>query len=122
MSDSRLVIISDHLVQKIDKYRGQLSRSSFVGECVQGLLRDLESELETELPTARQELPGVRTTPASKEYLTKEDFEQFKWKIDQLQQEFIDFFIKYEKQMAGESLSKEAIEAFNDELKRLLQL
>ncbi len=120
MSEKKIVIVSDRLMYNIDKYRGQLSRAEFVRECIERLLCEPETEREAPLREKRYAEPEVRG--GSVEYVTRREFEQFKSNMGKLQQEFMDFFIKYGKQLAGEGLSKEDAERFTDELRRLLQL
>ena len=120
MYEKRMVILNDRLMLKIDEYRGRLNRAEFVGECVERLLREVK--MEREAPVERRERTKPVIAPDSAEYVTKKEFEQFKWNIDKLQQEFIDFFIKYGKQLAMETLSREEAERFSNDLRRLLQL
>ncbi len=124
MSEKRIVILNDHLMHKIDEHRGRLNRAEFVGSCVEGLLRELEMEIDIErrVPVGKGKRPQAGVAPGPVEYVTKQDFKQFKLNIDKLQQKFMDFFIKYSKQLAGEALSKEEAERFSSELMRLLQL
>ena len=122
MSEKRMVIVSDRLMRKIDVYRGQLSRADFVDECVRGLLQEQELGTERGVSAREKEHLKAEVTPAPVEHVTRGEFEQFRRSIDKLQQEFMDFFIKYGKQLAGEALSKEEAEHFSSELRRLLQL
>ncbi len=47
---------------------------------------------------------------------------EFKQSMGKFEQEFMDFFIKYGRQLAGEKLSEEDAAKFSDEFMRLLQL
>jgi len=122
MSEKRMVIIDYGLMRKIDKRRGQLSRSDFVAECVKKLLSELELETGKRGTITRAKRPEAEIAPELAEYVTNEEFEQFKRHIDELHQEFTDFFIKYGKQLAGGTLPEEEAKLFSKELKRLLQL
>lgn len=121
MSEKRIVILNNRLMRKIDEHRGQLSRVEFVDECVEKLLNELSMELKR-MPTGGkvQDREAGPAYPA--EYVTKHDFDRFKRNIDNLQQQYMDFFMKYGKQLAGESLSGEEERRFYEELRRLLQL
>ncbi len=121
MSEKRMVIIDHRLMHKIDEHRGRLSRSGFIGGCVKRLLSELESESKGGATVTQKRLDAeIASEPV--EYATREEFEQFKWNMDKLQEEFTDFFIKYGQHLAGGRLSKEETERFSEELKGLLQL
>ena len=122
MSENRIVIFSDRLMRKVDEYRGQLSRADFVSKCIEKILCGLELEPKTGINIIKKKDTETGITPASTEHVTKDDFELFKQNIEKLQQEFMDVFIKYGKQLAGETLSKEEAKRFNEELNKLLQL
>ena len=122
MSEKRMVIVDYGLMHKIDERRGQLSRSDFVAECVKKLLSEVELEPQKSGTTTRTKRPETEITSESAEYVTNEEFEQFKRHIDGLHQEFTDFFIKYGDQLAGDTLSEEEAKLFSKELKRLIQL
>ena len=122
MSEKRMVIIDHGLMHKIDKRRGQLSRSDFVAECVKKLLSKVELEPKKSGTVSRTKRAETEIVSESAEYVTNEEFEQFKQHIDGLHQEFTDFFIKYGNQLAGDTLSDEEAKVFSKELKRLLQL
>ncbi len=122
MSEKRMVIVSDRLMYKIDEYRGRLSRADFVSECIEKLLYGLELEPKIRAPIMERKHPEAGVAPGAVEGVSRQEFEQFRLNIDKLQQEFMDFFIKYGKHLTEETPSKEESERFNEELSRLLQL
>ncbi len=112
MSDKRMVIVDDRLLTKIDEHRGSRSRSEYVGSCVQKLFQGTEPE---------QEAPAT-PVPGMEMYVPRTEFEQFKQRMDHLNQEFMDFFIKYASHLASDKPSLPDAEQFAKELRRLLML
>ena len=112
MSDKRMVIVDDRLLTKIDEHRGTRSRSEYVGSCVQKLFEATEPER-----TAR-----ATPVPGMEEYISRTEFEQFQQRMDRLNQEFMDFFVKYASHLASDKPSLPDDEQFAQELRRLLSL
>ncbi len=111
MTDKKMVVVDQHLLGKIDRHRGQLTRSGFVGACI-------ERQLEKATISPKPVPPPISTEPG--DYVTWAEFEKFRGKMDQIHQEFMDFFIKYAGQLAGEKPNREDTEQFGQELRRLL--
>jgi hypothetical protein len=120
----KMVIVSTSIIDKIDRYRGELSRADFVARCLDELIEeDLEvkkprhsrkgEDLLERLQTARHEVG---------EYVTREEFAMFKERMANIQEEFINLFIQYGPLLAGEAPSTQERERFHKDLKRLLQL
>lgn len=122
MYNKSMVIVSESIISKIDEHRGELSRADFVRECIESMLYEPVPETSPKEPAREQRTGRTRVEPEAMDYVTRQEFEQFKRNIDNLQQEFTDFFTRYGKQLAGETLSKKEAERFNEELRRLLQL
>jgi hypothetical protein len=121
---SKMVIVSASIIDKIDQYRGELSRADFVARCLDEFIEeDLEvkkprhprkgEDLLERLKTARHEV---------EEYATREEFAMFKERMTKIQEEFITLFIQYGPLLAGEPPSTQERERFNKDLKRLLHL
>ncbi len=121
MSEQMMVTVTNQLINKIDEHRGQLSRADFEDECVAKTLRDIEDTRTAPAPPPihpRQEKPS----PGREEFVTREEFKQFTQHMNSLQQEFIDFFVRYSGHLTGERPSPEEEKQFNEEMRRLLQL
>ncbi len=122
MSQQKIVIINEGLMRKIDGHRGELSRGEFVGRCVDSVLHELGQVEDTAVPTPKARKPEPEEVSCREGYVDRQEFDEFKSGMERLQQEFMDFFAKYHKELAGEKLSPENSERFCKELKRLLQL
>ncbi len=121
MSEKMMVTVTHQLINKIDEYRGGLSRADFVDECVEKTLHDIEGPRIAPAPPPvhpRQEKPSPRT----EEFVTREEFAKFRQNMSSLQKEFMDFFVRYAGYLTGERTSPEEEKQFNEELRRLLQL
>lgn len=112
MNSSKFVVVDDSLLGKIDGNRGEKTRSEFVNSCVRRLLRDLEPEVN--VPADRPASIGA--------WVTRSEFDQFRQRMDQVNQEFMDFFIKYASRVAAEKRPEADTEDFAVELRRLLML
>ncbi|MCD6452895.1 MAG: hypothetical protein J7K77_01185 [Dehalococcoidales bacterium] len=124
MSEKKMVVVNDTLMRKIDRYRGQLDRADFVNECLERLLRSrkLAKAKTTVVINQHREPDGTKIAPPPAGYVNRQDFEQFQRNINNLQREFMDFFIKYGDKLAGGSMSEKETKDFSDELRRLLRL
>ncbi len=112
MSDKRMVIVDDRLINKIDECRGLKSRSEFIDSCVHTLFKETETV----------EKAPVQSTAGPEPLVSREEFEQFRGRIDNLNQQFMDFFIKYAGNLAADKPSVPDTQAFTKELRRLLTL
>ncbi len=112
MSDKRMVVVDDRLLTKIDEHRGARSRSEYVGSCVQEVFQGTKPEAEA----------PVMPAPGMEMYVSRTEFEQFKQRMDHLNQEFMDFFVKYASHLASDKPSLPDAEQFARELSRLLML
>jgi hypothetical protein len=115
MSEKRMVIVNDQLISKIDRHRGIMGRIEFVTRCVQATLEEMEPELG-----AAEAAPKVEAAEA--EYVTKEEFIEFRKNTEALQREFLNFFSTYGRHLLGEALSDDEMKRFSTEFKRLLDL
>lgn len=103
MLNNRTVLISHELMQKIDEYRGSLSRGEFISQCMEKMF--LQS------PESKQ---------GSAEYITRDEFEQFKNHMEKIQQDYIDFVVRYAEQLTLENPTKETLAELSTELRRLI--
>jgi hypothetical protein len=127
MIDKKMVVVDQDVLEKIDSHRGILGRVEFVTRCVKATLADMETEPDiTEPRAARRVVVRPEVTrpeaPASPDYVTKEEFAEFRKNMESLQREFLNFFTTYGKHLLGESLSEEEMKRFSAEFRRLLEL
>jgi hypothetical protein len=78
MSEKKILIVENDLLQKIDENRGEMSRSEFIS-CL------LNSQLG-------EETPG---TALDNQYVTREEYQEFTMGMKDLLRRFLDFFISY---------------------------
>ena len=124
MSEKKMVVVDQDVISKIDSHRGILGRVEFVTRCVTAALAEMEPEEAIPQPKAvRRETPGYEMPGASaSEYVTKEEFAEFRKNMESVQREFLNFFTTYGKHLLGETLSEEEMKRFSAEFKRLLEL
>jgi hypothetical protein len=127
MTEKKMVVVDQDVIDKIDSHRGILGRVEFVTRCVKATLADMETEPDISEPrTARRVVirPEVvrPEEPVSSEYVTKEEFAEFRKNMESLQAEFLSFFTTYGKHLLGETLSEEEMKRFSAEFRRLLEL
>lgn len=123
MPGRAILVIPQSLLEKIDAYRGEMSRAEFIDFCIEALIR--EKELEEE--RAPSEKPYRFRKPArifkeENREVTKEEFEEFKRSIAELQRSFIEFFTTYSLEALSNRMSPEEQERFRQQVKRLLEL
>jgi hypothetical protein len=121
---SKMVIVSASIVDKIDQYRGELSRADFVAQCLDEFIDEVLAVKETRRPRKGEDLIERLKTARHEveEFVTREEFAIFKERMTKIQEEFITLFIQYGPLLAGEPPSTQERERFNKDLKRLLQL
>ncbi|MDD5703522.1 MAG: hypothetical protein PHU23_15915 [Dehalococcoidales bacterium] len=78
MSEKRMLIVDEELLEKIDKNRGDMSRTEFIGFLLNNLL---------------EEKVGANTS--SNQYVSREEFQEFAVGMKDLLRRFLDFFISY---------------------------
>jgi hypothetical protein len=117
MSEKKMVVVDQDVINKIDSHRGILGRVEFVTRCVKATLAEMEPEAA--LAEAKAARPEV---PAASEYVTKDEFAEFRKNMESIQREFLNFFTTYGKHLLGETLSEEEMKRFSAEFKRLLEL
>jgi hypothetical protein len=118
MSEKKMVVVDQDVINKIDRHRGILGRVEFVTRCVKATLADMEPE------AAPAEAPKLARpeVPAASDYVTKEEFAEFRKNMESVQREFLNFFTTYGKHLLGEALSEDEMKRFSAEFKRLLEL
>lgn len=127
MAEKKMVVVDQDVIKKIDNHRGILGRVEFVTRCVKATLADMETEPDITEPRISRRVV-LRTEaarpeePASSEYVTKEEFAEFRKNMESLQREFLNFFTTYGKHLLGETLSEEEMKRFSAEFRRLLEL
>jgi hypothetical protein len=87
MPEKKMLILDQEILDKIDEYRGDLSRAEFLGVCIDTCLE--EAEPEPWRPAGKEK---AYTTSA---YATKEDLDEFKRSIKDLLRAFMDFYISF---------------------------
>ena len=79
-----VIVVPQELLEKIDRYRDELSRAEFISLCIDTLLQ-------------REEPPPGRTMPQRKgelmEVVSRQEFEEFKKGIKELQRAYIDLLL-----------------------------
>jgi hypothetical protein len=99
MSEKKMLIVDNELLQKIDENRGEMSRNEFISFL-----------LETQLGEVSQH------SPVSTQYVTREEYQEFALGMKDLLRRFLDFFISY-----GLELGQEPKDATFSELVQKLQ-
>ncbi len=78
MSEKRMLIVDEELLEKIDKNRGDMSRTEFIGFLLNNMLDE-----------------KVGTNTSSNQYVSREEFQEFAVGMKDLLRRFLDFFISY---------------------------
>ena len=100
MSEKRILIVEEELLNKIDASRGEMSRAEFIA-CI------LDNQLKEE----------SESSPASSNrYVSREEFQEFVQGMKDLLRRFLDFYISY-----GVELGEEPKDLTFEELKKKLQ-
>ena len=76
MPEKRMLIVDDELLSKIDKNRGEISRSEFLSFLINNQLQENEP------------------SPGSNKYVSREEYAEFTQGMKELLRHFFDFFIK----------------------------
>jgi hypothetical protein len=87
MPEKRMLILDEEILDKIDEYRGDLSRAEFLDVCINTCLEETE-------PGPRRSV-GKEKAYATPAYATKEDLDEFKSGIKDLLRAFLDFYISF---------------------------
>ena len=103
MSGRTILSVSVDLVQKIDHYRGDVTRSEFIETLIDNILME-KAEVEKQ---------GEQV-----EYITRTEFVSYKQDIKQLMKNFLDFFMSYGLEF-NENDEQISIDKFTNKLKGL---
>ncbi len=123
MTDRKMVVIDQGLIQKIDRNRGILGRVEFITRCVQATMAEMEPEmLAAETEAVAEAAPETVPETAAGGYVTREEFTEFRKSMEAIQREFLNFFTTYGRHLLGEPLSEGDKERFSTEFRRLLDL
>ena len=95
--DDLVMVVKEDVVKQIDENRGELNRTEFVNYLIQTQLRESYNQ---------------------KEYITKEEFQQFTQEIMELMQNFLQFFVSYGMAI-GRGQPKEDVEELGQQLESL---
>ena len=95
MLDKRMLIVDAEVVRKVDENRGDMNRSDFLNFLIDSCLKE---------------------DSGKKNYITKEDFNQFQQGTRELLRNFLEFFISY-----GLELGKQPKDKTFEELSQKLQ-
>jgi hypothetical protein len=85
MSEKRMLIIPEELLQKIDENRGEVSRTEFIELLIDNQLQEKNKE----------DIP-------SQQYVSREEFQEFAQGMKDLLRRFLDFFISYGMELGEE--------------------
>jgi hypothetical protein len=123
MPKKAVLIITEELMKKIDENRGELSRAEFIDVCIDSLLGEGEVKEEEKHPPKKEgvERPKPPEAEEKEVYVSREEFEEFKQSIKDVQKTFIDFFLTYGLELGGQPTTAEQ-ERFRQMVKRLLEL
>ncbi len=124
MPGRAILVIPQSLLEKIDAYRGEMSRAEFIDFCIEALIREKELE-EERAPSEkawRFRKPARILREEENRGVTKEEFEEFKRSITELQRSFIEFFTTYSLEALSNRMSPEEQERFRQQVKKLLEL
>jgi hypothetical protein len=103
MTDKRMLIVDNETLEKIDENRGDMNRSEFVNFLISNLLEDNSSSL--------------RNSHSGKDFVEREEFQEFSQGMKELLRNFLDFFISY-----GMELGEPPRNQTFDELVKKLQV
>jgi hypothetical protein len=95
MVEKRMMIVDVEVVRKVDENRGEMNRSEFIDFLIKGF---------------------PKKDPGTPNYITKEDFEEFRQGTRELLRNFLEFFISY-----GLELGKQPQDKTFEELIQTLQ-
>jgi len=93
--DDLIMVVKDDVVKQIDANRGEMNRTEFVNYLIQYQLKECFSQ---------------------KEYVSREEFQQFTQQITELLHSFLQFFVSY-----GMALGKDSDSEDIQALGRLLE-
>jgi hypothetical protein len=99
MTDKRMLIVDEEILNKIDENRGDMSRAEFIQFLIDNQLGEEES-----------------ATAIATQYVNREEFQEFTQGMKDLLKRFLDFFISY-----GLELGKEPTDGTFSELVQKLQ-
>ncbi len=97
MSQQSITLKLDpELISKIDQHRGELTREDFVRLCVANMFANGGKY------SAHSSEAGLAKPPSGADYVTKEDFEQFKSEIEKYHFELASLLTRFCQEHAGE--------------------
>ncbi len=85
MTDKRMLIVDSDLLEKIDKNRGEMSRSELLHFLIDNITN------------------GDHSVPANNHYLEREEFQKFTQEMKDLLRRVLDFFMSYGMQLGDDS-------------------
>ncbi len=115
MLEKSLLVISKGLMDEIDFNRGEMSRVEFVSHCIGAITQEEKPSVERESYAAEPE------RAKEEQYITAEEFEEFKRSIKELQGAFIDFFVSYGLELSEKAFPEEQ-ERLRQQMEKLLEL
>ncbi len=104
--DKGIIIVPASLLEKIDQCRDKLSRAEFVEFCADALLK--------------QEEEGVPRGAKDEESVSRQEFDEFKKGIKNLQRAYIDLLLTVSLEPLGKASAQE-VESFKQRLAELLE-
>jgi hypothetical protein len=79
MTDKRMLIVDDELLNKIDENRGDMSRAEFISFLINTQLKE----------------DSIGAVALNNKYIDREEFQEFAQGMKDLLRRFLDFFISY---------------------------
>jgi hypothetical protein len=86
MTEKRMLIVEDDVLRKIDENRGEMSRSEFINFVISNQLG----------------ADGANQSTSSRQYVDREEFQEFSQGMKDLLRHFLDFFISYGMELGDE--------------------
>jgi hypothetical protein len=84
MTEKRMLVVDSELLDKIDANRGDMSRTEFLSFIIESRLGEESTSL------------------SSRDYISKEEFQEFSQGMKDLLRHFLDFFISYGMELGEE--------------------
>ncbi len=116
MSTKKMLIVDDRLIEKLDKDRGDVSRTEFLEFCLDRCLEELQPERAPREEKRAAERERVATETREQAYITRGEFQELKRSVRDLLKVTVDFLITF----SLGTRSGEATEGDVEKLKRRL--
>jgi len=115
--DKGIVVLPQKVLEKIDRFRDRLSRAEFIEVCIDSLLERGEAPVEIGKQTEYGTTSGRERV---EETVSREEFEEFKKGIKNLQRAYIDVLLAFTVEPAARG-AKEEQERLTQRVRELLE-